>query len=70
MRDIHLQPTAALLRGLVFVYCMFNFSSFLRAVLLCVCSIVVLGGVMETGQLRFKVVLRLTQRKALLDTLI
>lgn len=33
MHALYLQPTAALLRSLVFVYCIFNFSSFLSAVL-------------------------------------
>lgn len=44
-------PTSAL--QVLFVYCLFNYSGFLRA-LLHQCWWVVLGGVFGTGQPRFK----------------
>lgn len=73
MRALHLRSTAALVKSLAFVYYIFTYfiisQSRPSSLFSSICWWVVLSRVMETGQPRFRVVLRLTQRKALLDTL-
>lgn len=72
MRALHLQPTAVLLHLFTVFSIFHNFSaqSFIFTLFIfSVCWRVVIGRVMETGQPRFRAVLLLTQRKALLDTL-